>query len=123
MTMEVGHVYVVYTTLTRPPKDKIAICVCGVSDLFLWINTKPRSHGIGQFRLRPSDHPEALTHECNLDCSQVTTFLPHELRASQHRGLISKDLARRIVQFLTDSPPKTLAPRHLKLIVENLSDL
>jgi hypothetical protein len=36
---------------------------------------------------------------------------------------ISADLAEKIVQFLTDTPPKTLAPRYLKLAVNNLAAL
>jgi hypothetical protein len=120
--VNVGHVYVVNTTLARPPKDKLTICICAAENLFFWINTQPRTHGVGQFALRSADHP-ALTRDCFLDCSRATTFLPHELRAAQHRGAISSDLAARIVQYLTDQPPKTLTPRYLKLARENLATL
>ena len=120
--MNVGHVYVVNTTLARPTKDKITVCICAISDLFFWINTDARSHGVGQFSLTAEDH-QSLTRACYLDCSRATTFLPNELRAAQDRGPLSSDLAARIVKFLTDSPPKTLAPRYLKLAIENLASL
>lgn len=122
--MIAGHVYVVHTALTRPlPKDKITRCVCAADDLFFWINTAPRSHGIGQLDLSPSDHPRALTRPCFLDCSRVTTFPAHELRAAQARGAISPALAARIVRLLTDAPPKTLAPRHVRAAIAGLSTL
>jgi hypothetical protein len=118
---EVGHVYVVYTVLTKPPKDKITVCVCAAESLFLWINTKPRPHDIGQFALTAKDHA-ALTHDCYLDCSRVTTF-GTELASALHRGQISRTLAIRIVEFLKKTPPKTMPGRHLALIITNLSKL
>jgi hypothetical protein len=118
---EVGHVYVVRTVLTKPPKDKITICVCAAENLFLWINTKPRPHGVGQFAMAMADHA-ALTHDCYLDCSRVTTFSA-ELATALHRGPISKALASRIVVFLKKTPPKTLPGKHLNLITTNLSKL
>ncbi len=119
-----GNVYVIHTALTKPdPKDKITICVCGTENLFFWINTDSRPHGIGQFALAASDHARALTHDCHLDCSRVTTFPANELRDARDRDPISSDLATRIVRYFTDHPPKTLPPRHLKLAIANLSAL
>jgi hypothetical protein len=115
-----GHVYIVRTTLTNPPKDKLTICICGSESLFFWINTEARRHGIGQLPLKSHDH-DALSRDCYLDCSRVTTFLRHELKAAKHRGPISRELAARIVEFLMNAPPKTLPPRHLKLAIDNLS--
>jgi hypothetical protein len=120
--VNVGHVYVVNTTLARPTKDKLTICICADDDLFFWINTAARPHGVGQFALAADDH-KALTHACHLDCSRATTFLPSELRGAKHRGAISSNLATRIVQYLTDNPPKTLTPRYLKLAINNLTTL
>jgi hypothetical protein len=115
---EVGHVYVVYTVLTKPPKNKIILCVCAAENLFLWINTKPRPHDVGQLALTATDH-DALTHNCYLDCSRVTTFTA-ELASALHRGPISETLAARIVEFLKQKPPKTLPGKHLNLIITNL---
>lgn len=115
-----GHVYIVRTTLTKPPKDKIVVCICAADNLFFWINTMPRAHGVGQLKLQPSDHA-ALSRECYLDTSRATTFIAPELQGAQSRGLISKGLATRIVDYLANSPPKTLAPRHLQVAITNLS--
>ena len=59
--MNVGRVYVVRTTLSRPPKDKLTICICSSEDLFFWINTDPRSHGVGQLQLAATDLPARRT--------------------------------------------------------------
>ena len=83
---EAGHVYLVYTVLTKPPKEKIVICVCAAEALFLWINSKSRPHDVGQLSLTATDHA-ALKHDCFLDCSRVTTFTA-ELATARHRGPI-----------------------------------
>ncbi|MFG1461776.1 hypothetical protein V5F77_02670 [Xanthobacter sp. DSM 24535] len=118
--MIVGHVYVVHTTLARPPKDKITICICAGENLFFWINTKPQRHGLGQLPLTAVEHA-ALSHDCFLDCSRATTFSPYELNTSQHRGTISAALALRIVESLRNDPPKTLPRRFVQLAINNLS--
>jgi hypothetical protein len=55
-----GHIYIVHTALARPPKDKIALCICGGENLFFWLNTKPQRHGVGQLALVA----DALSHDC-----------------------------------------------------------
>ena len=120
--MIAGHVYIIYTALARPPKDKLTVCICATENLFFWINTNPQRHGVGQFPLAAADHG-ALRRDCFLDCSRVTTFTEHELAEAQHRGTISRDLAQRIVAFLQDDPPKTLPPRFLNLAIDNLAAL
>lgn len=118
--MTPGHIYVINTALARPPKDKITLCICAADRLFFWINTLPNRTGIGQFELAAADH-HCLSRDCYLDCSRVTTFPDHELVHAQARGPISADLASRIVQFLENEPPKTLAPRHVTLAISNLT--
>ena len=120
--MIAGHIYIVYTTLTKPPKDKITLCLCADENMFFWINTDPRQHRVGQFALTAADH-DALSHDCFLDCSRVTTFSPFELDTTRHRGIISAALAQRIVAFLKNNPPKTLAQRFVNIAVANLSTL
>lgn len=122
--MKVGQVYVVKTSLARPPKDKITVCVSADADipLFLWINSNPRRDGIGQFPLTAGDH-SAPSRDCFLDCARVTTFPKRELEAAVNRGPISPSLANRIVEFLETSRPKTLPAVHLKLVIANLSAL
>lgn len=120
--MNVGSVYIVNTALARPAKDKITLCVCAADNLFFWINTRARPHGVGQFPLAAADHV-ALAHACFLDCSRLTTFPGHELGAAQGRGSITPLLARRIVEFLEANPPKTLPSAHLNLVLVNLRTL
>ena len=117
--MKLGHVYIVDTALARPQKDKITICISAGENYFLWINTRPRRDKPGQMPLAATDH-QALTHDCFLDCSRLTTFPDHELHAALHRGPISVELAKAIVAFLEAAPPKTLPGKHLRIIVDNL---
>ena len=119
--MILGHLCVIHTTLTNPPKDKLVICVCAAVPLFIWINTDARKHGIAQMPLVAADHPQALTHNCHLDCSRVTTFRAPELAAAQDRGLISADLAERIAEFITAQKPKTLTPGQTQTVLTNLA--
>lgn len=120
--MNLGHLYVIHTTLTKPPKDKLVICVCAEKNLFIWINSRPRAHGVAQMPLAAADHV-ALSHECHLDCSRVTTFRPAELDAALDRGRIMSDLAARIVAFVTLTQPKTLTPGQQQTIRTNLAAL
>lgn len=117
-----GHVLEIYTNLSSPPKDKITICICADSNLFFWINTNPRRHGIAQFPLTSDDHGR-LNRDCFLDCSRVTTFGDIELSGAQDHGCISTELASKIVEYLENNPPKTLPPVHMRLAIENLSSL
>ena len=123
MSCEIGHVYVIYTTITKPPKDKITICVCAANSYFLWINSLPRVHGVGQMELQAADHPAALNKDCFLDCSKITVFSTQEISRAEHRGQISHDLAERIIEFLEKHPPKTLPEKHRALIADNLRGL
>jgi hypothetical protein len=109
----------IHTRLSDQEKGADFVEAGGVAEnLFLWINTKPAPHNVGQFALTATDHG-ALTHDCFLDCSRVTTFA-EELGSARHRGPISEALAARIVELLTEKPPKTLPGKHLKLIIASL---
>lgn len=120
--MNLGHLYVVHTTLSKPPKDKLVICVCAEANLFMWINSLERPHGDGQMPLVQNEH-SALSKACFLDCSRVTTFRPHELAAAQDRGKISAALNEKIVGFLTEHPPRLLPPNQRAKVIGNLSDI
>lgn len=117
--MIVGNLYVVFTVLAKPPKDKLSICICAAENLFFWINTQAASHGIGQLQLEKTDHG-ALTHSCFLDCSRVTTFQERELLGAKDRGPISDEFLEKIIEILTNSPPKTLPKKHLSVAMSNL---
>ncbi|WP_366556722.1 hypothetical protein [Aquibaculum sediminis] len=119
-SLEVGHVYVVRTTLNKPlPKDKITICVAAGENYFLWFNTKPQPHGFGQLPCTAEDHP-ALSHDCYLDLSRLTCFSPNEIATARHRGTISDALRERIVQMV-EAGIETLPTRHAQLIRDAFS--
>ncbi|MBJ6122693.1 hypothetical protein [Sphingomonas mollis] len=113
--------FVVYTALSKPSKDKIVVCVGNNPPIFFWVNTDPRFHGIGQMRLSGNDHT-ALTHDCYLDCSRVTTFPAHELRAARQRDPITTDLADAIVKFLETEQPATLPSAQRESICQVLRE-
>jgi hypothetical protein len=119
----VGEVAVVFTALSKPPKIKITICVGDNPPLFLWINTEPRQHGVGQMPLTSADHPQALKHDCYLDCSRVTTFPPGEMANAKARGSISPALAAKIADFIEENRPVTLRIEQQRLIVDGLREI
>lgn len=104
------------------PKGKIALCICAAENLFFWINSNRQRHAVGQILLMANEHG-ALSHDCFLDCSRVTTFRPDELSNARDRGPISVDLALGVVTMLRDHPPKTLSNRYAGIAIENLSAL
>lgn len=77
-----GHVYVIFATIAKPPKDKLTICVCAGKNLFLWINTKRNDRQDGQLPLRADDHG-VLDRDCFLDCRR---FRPSRWRAPATGG-------------------------------------
>jgi hypothetical protein len=120
VSVECGHVYVVLTTLTKPePKEKIVLCICEEEKLFVWFNAEPQRHGAGQLKCAGGDH-SALTHDCYLDLSRATTFLPHEIANAKPRGPASDELKKKVCEMVEAGVP-TLAPRFAKLILENFS--
>jgi hypothetical protein len=120
--VSVGHIYVIDTSLAKPQKEKITLCICAADNLFFWINTKAARHGDGQMPLGKDDH-YYLTHDCFLDCSRVTTFPPSELANAKHIGEISKEFASRIVDFLKVNPPRVLSKRYIDLAISKLGEV
>lgn len=120
--MNVGDVVVVHTTLARPPKDKITVCVCTAPNQFLWINTNPARHGVGQFELAGDDHA-ALDRPCFLDCSRLTTFSEEEMATARNRGPITPNLAKRILEFIKENPPSTLRGFQVDIVVDAMAYL
>jgi hypothetical protein len=120
-SVEVGRVYVIHTTLTKPvPKEKIVICICAKDNLFVWFNTAAQRHGVGQLKCAAGDHP-ALSHDCYLDLSRVTTFRSDEIANAKPRDLISDKLKARICEAVK-AGIATLAPRFTSLISDNFSN-
>src|SRR5690606_22317769 len=73
-----GHIYIVRTVLSRPPKVKFALCVCVDPDYFIWINTNPRFDGHDQLKLDAGCH-ELVVHDSHLDLSRVIVHSTQEL--------------------------------------------
>lgn len=118
-SLEVGHVYIIRTSLTKPlPKDKFTVCVSVSDGFFIWFNTKPQHHGQGQLRCDEHDH-KALTRECFLDLSRLTRFGADEIDTARHRGALSRSLCERALAML-DEGIQTLPPRHARIIREAL---
>jgi hypothetical protein len=119
-SLKTGHVFVIYTALVLRslPKDKLTVCICEREALFVWFNTEEALHGIGQLPCSASDH-DALTHDCFLDLSRVTTFPPFELNTARDRGPISDELRGAIVEIV-ETGIKTLPGRFAELIIQNL---
>jgi hypothetical protein len=121
VSVEVGRVYVVFTTQTKPkPKEKIVLCICAKANLFVWFNTDAQRHGSVQLKCSTTDH-RALSHDCYLDLSRVTTFRPVELANAQPRDFISKELRKRICGVI-EAGVETLPPRFAELIAQNFSN-
>lgn len=118
--LEAGHVYVIFTKLTKPePKHKIVVCISPDPPFFVWFNTSPQSHGIGQLPCSADDH-DALTRDCYLDLSRVTTFLFDEIASAESRGPLSDEMKGRICELIS-AGIETLPPRFARIILENLS--
>jgi hypothetical protein len=118
-SVECGHVYVVFTTLTKPPKEKIVLCICEERNLFVWFNTELQRHGVGQLKCASGDH-RALTHDCYLDLSRVTTFSAAQIADAKPRGPISDEIKKKVCDMVEAGIP-TLIPLFAKTILKNFA--
>jgi hypothetical protein len=84
---KVGHVYLVFTALTNPPKKKFALCISAEREWFVWFNTKPRQRGDDQLLCRAGCH-ELIEHDSYLDLSRVVKHSATELDAIALRDQI-----------------------------------
>jgi hypothetical protein len=57
---------------------------------------------------RAKEHP-ALSHDCFLDLSRLTTFQHREIDTAQTRGPLSNEVRARIIDTLAEGVP-TLTP-------------
>lgn len=124
--MSIGKVYRVFTNLTKPsPKEKIILRVSDTECLYIWFNSKPQldineNIKIGQIPVVANAH-EALSHDSYLDASRLIYHEQSEV--VREYSIISSHLATHIVSYLSETPPKTLTPQQIKMIVTNLSTL
>lgn len=75
----------------------------------------------GQLSCNQSDHSGAITKQCYLDLSGVKAISSIEIRNANHRGPISDAFRAKIVNVLTNLPPRLLSPAHRALALTNLS--
>lgn len=115
---KLGHVYIVNTVLTKPPKAKFAVCVCDENGFFVWINSKPRPHGKDQLPLDADCH-ELVTKDCFLDLSRVVKHPTHEVDSAKEFSRIDADFALSISEFI-DAGLFVMPPIHATLIREKL---
>lgn len=118
---KLGHVYIVETVLTKPPKAKFALCVCIDNGYFLWINTDPRPHGHDQLPL-PAGCYVLVKHDSFLDLSRVVMHPTVEIDEAREFPCISRELRDLIVDAI-DAGLTVLSPRHAVIIKTNLLSL
>lgn len=118
---KLGHVYIVQTVLTKPPKAKFAVCVCAENGFFVWINSNPKPHGKDQMALDAGCH-ELVTKDCFLDLSRVVQHPTFELDDAKEFPRISANLANDIVLCI-DAGLFVMPPAHAGLIRDNMLKL
>jgi hypothetical protein len=120
VSLECGRIYIIFSPYTKPPKEKICLCVCDVKPLFFFINTKPSFIAGASVQIDPSDSA-SLTHVSHVDLSNVVTFQPTEIAAAQARDLLSEPATLRIIAALQVGI-KTLPPAQANRAIETLTD-
>ncbi len=118
---KIGHVYIVDTILTKPPKAKFALCVCIDDGYFLWINSEARRHGNDQLPLAAGCH-ELIRHDCFLDLSRVVAHPTYELEEAREFPCISRELCRQIVTAI-EAGLRVMPARQAEIILRNLRSL
>jgi hypothetical protein len=118
---KLGHVYIVETALTKPPKAKFAICVCVAEGFFVWINTEARQGGRDQLAVVAGCH-ELVRHDSFLDLSRVVKHQTWELEDAREFPCISAEMARAIIDRV-EQGLDLLPPRHAAIITSNLRAL
>lgn len=118
---KLGHVYIVQTVLTKPPKAKFAVCVCADNGFFVWINSAPKPHGKDQMALDKGCH-ELIVKACFLDLSRVVQHPGFELDDAKEFARISDDLAEEIMLCI-DAGLFVMPAAHAQIIRENMFKL
>lgn len=118
---KLGHIYIINTVLSKPPKEKYAVCVCVADQFFIWINTEPRPHAHDQLPLLTGCH-ELVKHDSYVDCSKIFRHPDFELDDAKEFARISDDLCKQIIAFI-ENGVEVLPQNHADLILENLRSL
>jgi hypothetical protein len=118
---KLGHVYIVRTVLTKPPKPKFALCVCVEDGYFVWINSEARRHGNDQLPLAAGCH-QLVRHDSYLDLSRVVAHPTHEIEDAREFPCISRDLCNQIVAAI-EAGLRVMPARQASTILHNLRSL
>ena len=94
--------------------------MCDARSWFFWFNSDPAFHGIAQMAVTQAEFPQALTHDCFLDLSELLYASPPELVGMDDYGPIPDALRLRILTVL-GRPIKTLADANRQLAINNLT--
>lgn len=116
-----GHIYIVNTVLTKPPKPKFALCVCVNNGFFCWINSLAKSHGKDQLALHAGCH-ELVTKDCFLDLSRVVKHPGFEMEDAKEFSRISTEFASRIVTRI-DAGLFIMPSTHSSIVRETIASL
>ena len=119
MTLECGRVYVIPSSVTKPPKDKICLCVCDTRAWFFFVNTKA-SRIAGGSVLVTALECSALNYDSHLDLSGVVAFQPRELAQGQARDMLADGAIRRVIAAL-QSGVRTLPKAHADRAIGTLT--
>ena len=114
----VGEVILVRTTLTNPPKEKFAVCVCNARGLFFFINSEPRRRKLDAQVLIHVHELGCLSHDSYIDTSQLRVFRPEEMATAQMKGNISVSIRQRVKASVLNHGH--LPPGHKAIIEQNL---
>lgn len=118
---KLGHVYIVRTVLTDPPKAKFAVCVCIEDGYFVWINTEARRHGRDQLPLPAGCH-QLVRHDSYLDLSRVVAHSTQELEDAREFDCLSADICRQIADMI-DAGLEMMPQRQAQRVLENILPL
>jgi hypothetical protein len=116
-----GHVYIVQTALTKPPKAKFALCASTERGFFLWINSNPKPHGKDQMALRAGCH-ELVVKDCFLDLSRVVQHPTYELEDAKEFDRITMAMASDILDSI-DAGLFLMPSTHAQAIRDGLLQL
>ena len=112
-----GDVLIIFDRLTRPPKQKLHLCICEASSFFLRINSGPRWKPNLPLRAAENDF---LHHDSYLELRSLLHHPRADVEAAQHIGCLTDAMARRVVEAAERAD--TLPPGHKRLIREKLLD-
>jgi len=120
MGFRIGQIYLLFCLYTKPPKPKIAICVCDSKPLFFFINSEPRPYldQSSQILVTPHELP-FLDYNSYINTSEVVTCVePITCIIKKKFSVVPKSVADKIKKTVKSST--TLAERHIKTILRNL---